>query len=141
MSLNFSKHAIHAALVVVGVAITAQIVFAQSTPPPRATPTLINQSTPARSTPTPLGTPDANGTPLRPTPTTASAIPARATPTRQAKPEKKQPEATPAATPELLPTSGAPDLPAPSGQAPLLVAIGLVIIGGGLSAVAYRRRH
>ncbi len=149
MGLKLLKHALWIAAVSMCVSLGAQAALAQATPPPRATPTSINEP-PPRSTPTPVGsTATPVETPSRPTPTSSGELPPpRPTPTTsqaaRPQPKDKAPESTPVAmpaTPAVLPVSGAAT-PDPTYVPALWWALaGLAMVCLGLGFLLYRRRH
>jgi len=128
-----------------------RIALAQSTPPPRDTPTPngapTQELTPARNTPTPLATPTSNLTPVRSTPT--SGAPPRGTPTSAATslpgsppgstsvPAQAQATATP--TTVLLPISG-DNANATGNHLALLAALSLGMGCLALGRLVARRR-
>jgi hypothetical protein len=135
-------------VVLVGLAYVTQVAFSQATPPPRPTPTGSDLSTPVRTTPTPnetpvrntptpIGTPVSNETPIRPTPTASTIVP----PTARPKPEKDQPEATPIATPYLLPVSGVVGYAEGQGLELLAVLAGLGLVCWGFGVSIQRSRQ
>jgi hypothetical protein len=148
MGPNILKHALRIAGVIMCVSLGAQVTLAQATPPPRPTPTPIDQSTPVRSTPTLVETPS------RPTPTSSyETPPPRATPVTtqvaRSRPEDRSPESTPVATPvatlvatpALLPVSGVATPDARYELEPwwVLSGFGMACLGLGISL--HRRRH
>lgn len=168
MNFNISKQVIRIAVVIVSIMIAAQVglvyvtqvALAQSTLPPRPTPTGSDQSTPVRNTPIPINTPiltpmrstptlidtpASNETPIRPTPTSFNVPPpSRATPTVHSKPQSNPPEPTLAVTPNVLPVSGAANRDDGRGPGLLLVLAGLGIVCWEIVVSIHRwrqRRH
>jgi hypothetical protein len=158
VSRSRSTRLIQIAMLIFSMAIMIQTAFAQSTPPPRPTPTQSGgEATPVRNTPTPASTPIGEGTPFRPTPTSPSEPPpSRATPTLSSPPaetplppsppEESSPEATPLPTliptPYLLPVTGVADDDAGPGEAAVLILTGLMMacLGGGVWIRRQQRR-
>jgi len=157
VSRSRSTRLIQIAMLIFSMAIMIQTAFAQSTPPPRPTPTQSGgEATPVRNTPTPASTPIEEGTPFRPTPTSSSEPPPpRATPTSSSPtevppppstPEEISPEASPVptlvATPYLLPVTGVDDPAAGSGIASAWILAGLLSAGFGCGVwVRWRRQQ
>ena len=145
---KISRHMIRLMVVIIGIVIViqtglaflTQVAFAQSTPPPRPTPTQ-GESTPVRNTPTPID----NGTPFRATPTSINVPPPRATSALPPKPAHNPPAATstPVATPALLPVGGGPghDDGYQSQSLLILAGLGMACLGMACLAVGFSARR